>query len=202
MKQLLHILFIIFLFHHCVLAQEEEERKVGNQIFLPSVEIGYVGYNSDNLTGGILVKTSIEYRFRNNNDLFLRVNYDNRDAVYRLESSDFTNVLEGSVRFTDFLGGIGYRFGDKDVRVFILAQAGITTYDFPNLEVNNNSLSVTNEKDNLFITRATLGIEYYLAERTAISIEFLQSQVWENEDFWDDKTGSWGVSFGVIAALF
>ena len=55
------------------------------------------------------MKTSLEYRFTNNNDWFFRFNYDNSDANYDFNFEDFSNVLEGKTRFSDLLFGLGYR---------------------------------------------------------------------------------------------
>ena len=49
-------------------SQSDEEKKIGKRIFLPSIEIGYLHNSSDIISGGIIVKTSLEYRFTNNND--------------------------------------------------------------------------------------------------------------------------------------
>jgi len=204
MKTLSKITFLILFFFidfYCIYAQENEN-SFGRQIFLPSLEIGYIINNAEMLSGGLLVKTSIEYRYKNNNDLFLRLNYDNSDANYKMQTDNFSNVLEGKARFSDLLLGFGYRFGDRKVRFFLLAQAGLKFYNFPTLEQNNNNFSLRDVSRDLWMSRITLGAEYYFDEKSAFTLEILQSSIWENKDFWQDKTGSWGIAVGFITSLF
>lgn len=64
MKKLaISIIFILGSFN--IFCQEEKpakKRKFGSNIFLPSLEVGYLGNNSSLVSGGILIKTSLEYR--------------------------------------------------------------------------------------------------------------------------------------------
>jgi len=182
--------------------QEEKKSTFGSRLFLPSLEVGYVGYGSNMLKGGLLTKFGIEYRFRNNNDIFLRLNYDNRDASYKLQEPALTNVVEGKVGFSDLIFGLGYRFGDNTFRMFGLLQAGQMYYSYPEFEQQGNTIVIREPNRTMVITRATLGFEYYLDEKTAITLEFLQSAFWKQQDFWEDHQGSFGFSVGVITSLF
>lgn len=183
-------------------AQEKKKSKFGSNIFLPSLEIGYIDNNSELLTGGILMKTSLEYRWRNNNDFFFRLNYDNNDADYSITQTGISNVLESKARFSDLLGGLGYRFGERDFRLFLLAQGGWKFYNFPVLEQVNNTFTLKESSQTITMTRFTLGLEYYFDEKSAFTFEVIQSSVLDKVDFWADKTGSWGFAVGFITSLF
>lgn len=179
------------------------DENFGSQIFLPSIEIGYVGNSADVLSGGVLVKTSLEYRVRNNNDLFFRLNYDNSTADYTLGSENaLTNVIEGTASFNDLLFGTGYRFGDNKLRMFIMLQAGVKYYNFPEFVQTNSVISISQAKSNVFSTRATLGFEYYFTEKSAFSFDLLQNQVWDEKDFWNESGSAYGFSVGFITSLF
>ncbi|MEL6559072.1 MAG: hypothetical protein AAFQ94_12865 [Bacteroidota bacterium] len=179
------------------------EDSFGAQIFLPSIEIGYVGNSADELSGGVLVKTSIEYRVRNNNDIFFRINYDNSTADYTLDPVNaITNVIEGTASFNDLLLGAGYRFGDKKLRTFIMLQAGIKYYNFPEFTQTNSVISIAQGRNNAFSTRATIGFEYYFTEKSAFSLDLLQNQVWDKQDFWRESGSAYGFSVGFITSLF
>lgn len=201
-KRTLFLLFSIY----CVsssYAQEDEadEKKFAKNVFLPSFEIGYIHNNANILSGGLLMKTSLEYRFTNNNDWFLRFNYDNSNANYNFDFEDFSNVLEGKTRFSDLLLGLGYRLGDKKWRSFLLVQGGTKFYNYPTLEQNGQTLALKDASNQLGLSRVTLGLEYYFDEKSAVSVEVLQSAVWKKQDFWNEKTGSWGILVGFITSL-
>lgn len=185
-------------------AQSDNAEKDGIRyhIFLPALELGYVDYGSENLSGGIIVKTAIEYRLKTKNALFFRINYDNRKADYSLNPTGLNNIIEGKVQFDDLIGGLGYRFGKNKLQFVALLQGGVSFYNFPNFELNNNVLSLRNRNKNVPISRATLGLEYYLDANSAITLEVFQSQFWNKEDFWQNNQGSWGIALGVTATLY
>lgn len=201
MKHFLSIFLFCLSFFTQAQSETSAPKKIGQRIFLPALEIGYMHNNSKILDGGILVNTSIEYRFRNNNDFLLRLNYDTHNAEYKLEQRGFTNVLEGTAFFSDVLLGPGYRFGDNTFRLFVLTQAGVKFYDFPVATVENLNLQIRNSSNTLFTTRIVLGGEYYFDEKSALTISLIQSQVWNKQDFWADKAGAWGISVGFITSL-
>ncbi len=204
MRKLVIIVLLSIVQFYSYGQEKKDESKFGSQIFLPSIEMGYTHSMSPLLSGGILTKTSIEYRIRNNNDIFLRVNYDNYSGDYSLiPTNGFTNVIEGTASLTDLLGGVGYRFGDKKVRFFIMAQAGITYYNFPQATSALSSVvNIKQGKKNVMSSRATLGVEYYFTEKSAFSFDILQNQIWKKQDFWEDNGSSIGFSIGFLTSLF
>ncbi|HAA15910.1 MAG TPA: hypothetical protein DCE41_31045 [Cytophagales bacterium] len=182
---------------------ETFEEKVGRQIFLPSLQIGYIFNQANNLTSGIIINTSLEYRVRNNNDIFFRANYDTYNSDYIITPGNaLTNVIEGTASFTDLLIGSGYRFGDSQYRIYLMAQAGVKLYNFPEFVQENNTISIVQGQRNIFSTRATVGFEYYINEKSAFSLDILQSQVWRSQDFWIDNGSALGFTLGYITSLY
>ena len=183
-------------------SENQDEGDFANNTFMPSIEVGYVFNLADNLSGGLLWKTSLEYRLRNNNDVFVRLNYDDADANFTLSEPGLTNVIEGSLSIKDLLLGGGYRFGDSKFRAFLLLQGGVRFYSYPVIEEAAPSVTISLDGRRLFTSRVTLGFEYYFSERSAFAVEVLQGNAWEKKDFWSERTTSAGFSVGFIATLF
>ncbi len=173
------------------------------KIFLPAIELGYAGYQSDELSGGLVVKTCIEYRLKYENAAFFRLNYDNRNASYSINPELFeTNVLEGGLQFSDALIGVGYRYGERKIQLFGLAQGGVSFYKVPNFSIENNEVILRNIRSHAVLSRVSLGVEYYLADNAALVFEGFQSFVIEQKDFWASGQNFWGFSIGVTTTLF
>ena len=198
------IFFLLFGFTFYGFGQDEDQNKKGlrYRIFLPSLEIGYVDYSSNELSGGIMVKTAIEYRLKTQDSFYFRLNYDNRQAKYKIAPTGLTNVIEGKVSFSDLIGGAGYRFGKDKLQWIVLLQGGVSFYSVPEFELNGGVLNLRNAGKNVPISRLTIGLEYYLDSNSAITLELLQSQFWNQEDFWKDNQSAWGISLGVTATLY
>ena len=197
-------LFLLMSTGLCIHGQEKpvDEKAFGRQIFLPSIEMGYAGSSASALSGGLITKTSIEFRLRNNNDIFARINYDIINSEYTLENVNTTNIIKGKASFNDLLAGIGYRFGDEKFRCFLMVQPGVRFYNYPIALQQGNEITIDQSGNNIFMTRATVGLEYYFDAKTAISFDVFQNQIWEARDFWNDRGDSYGLSIGVITSLF
>ena len=197
-------LFLLMSIGFCIHGQEKpvDEKAFGRQIFLPSIEMGYAGSSASALSGGLITKTSIEFRLRNNNDIFARINYDIINSEYTLENVNTTNIIKGKASFNDLLAGIGYRFGDEKFRCFLMVQPGVRLYNYPIALQQGNEITIDQSGNNIFMTRATVGLEYYFDAKTAISFDVFQNQIWEARDFWNDRGDSYGLSIGVITSLF
>ena len=197
-------LLIVFLFPIISFAQKEPmtDEEIASHFFMPSIEMGYIHNFTDALSGGVIVNTSLEYRIRNNNDVFFRANYDTYTADYELKQENgLTSVIKGTGSFSDFLLGAGYRFGDNKFRSFVMLQAGATRYNFPTLVVDEDVISIEQSGKLLFSSRATVGFEYYFTEKSAFAIDLFQNQIWERQDFWQNSGSAVGISFGFIASL-
>ncbi len=95
----------------------EKENISKTAIFLPALEIGYMNEQTRFLGGGLLMKTSIEYRTKKN--IFFKLNFDAANTRYNLDAiPDETNIIEGTTSMEDLLLGVGYRLGNDKVQWF------------------------------------------------------------------------------------
>ena len=205
MKQKVIGLICSVLVTFCSYSQEvtdTSETAFLKRIFLPSIDIGYQVPTSDLIEGSLRIATSIEYRFRNNNDFFIRLNYDTYGIRYKLEEDNNTsNTLEGTVRVSDVFLAPGYRFGDKTYRLMFSVMPGIKFYEYPTFTQENESIQIGLESATLFTTTFLSTFEYYFDEKSAFTFSLYQNQVWENVDFWEDGRAAYGFSIGFITSL-
>ena len=199
--------FLLLLFAFMSLsaeAQEEEEKsymKIFGRVFLPSVEVGYQQPNSDLLQGALRLATSIEYRVRNNNDVFVRLNYDTYGARYNLQDRSTTNTIEGTVQFSDITIAPGYRLGDNTFRFVFSVMPGIKLYEFPTASIENQTIKIRQEHKSIFTTSFLTAIEFYFDEKSALTLSIFQNRVFEDVDFWENGRIGNGISLGFITSL-
>ncbi len=78
---------------------------------MPAIQMGYVEHGTDQLSGGLMIQTSIEFRHKSN--FVLRINYDDFDSKMKIEypvNPDFT--FSWRMSFFVLICGIGYRYRD------------------------------------------------------------------------------------------
>lgn len=206
LKNLLPLLCLLSCVISCP-AQEITQDSVNaflSRIFLPSFDAGYQWNNSKVMGGSIKFATSIEYRIRNNNDFFVRINYDTYGADYKLENATTnisSNTIEGRVQISDYSLGPGYRFGDRTFRIMLTALPGVKSYQFPTATVSGQQIQIASETRMLFTTTFLTTLEYYFDDKSALTISLFENQVWKRTDFWEDHGAAFGVSIGFITSL-
>ena len=175
---------------------------LASRIFLPSFEIGVQVPTSDLIGPSFVTKTSIEYRFRNNNDFFLRLCFDTYGASYSLPAiNSTTNAIDGTVQFTDVLLAPGYRFGDETFRLLVSVMPGVKRYEFPEASIDGQRVIVRQEGRSIFTTSFLVCLEYYFDSKSALTLNVYENQVWRAVDFWEDGGAAFGFSLGFITAL-
>ena len=197
------IILCVLWFH--LLAQEHPKTSSDgflNRIFLPSVDVGYQIPNSDLIRGSVRFSTSIEYRIRNNNDFFIRLNYDTYGTRYKISnSSNTSNTVEGTVQISDVFLAPGYRLGDNTFRLMFSIMPGIKLYEFPTATLNGQQIQINQKGKSIFTTSLLTTLEYYFDEKSAFTISLYQNQVWQSIDFWEDGRSALGFSIGFITSL-
>lgn len=173
-----------------------------SRIYFP-FDVGGAVYPSNILAYGGLAKTSLEYRFEHQNSFFIRFNYDNRKAEYHLPiTAEFTNLQNSDVHFSDLVLGLGYRKGSKRWQWVSLVQAGPTAYSVPSIQPSGDSFRKTSRSESVWISKITTGIEYYLYERVALTLEVTHLYHWQQQDFFADQPSAFAWSIGFTTPLF
>ena len=196
------ILFAIGSEVHAQADSTKTKRSFASRIFQPSLDVGYLHPNSGLLGGAMTTRTSLEYRIRNNNDLFVRLGYDTYGSRYKLPvSTSTTNTIEGTVNVQDVFLAPGYRFGDRTFRITISLMPGMKFYEFPVATVEGQSIALSNKSRRIFTSSVMSSLEFYFDEKSALTLSLFQNQVWEKTDFWTDGGGAYGISLGFITSL-
>ena len=167
---------------------------------MPEVQMGYVGHGTSQLTGGLMIQTSIEYRHRSN--FVLRINYDDFDSKMKVAypiNPDLT--FTGRMTFIEFIGGIGYRdiVGKHNLTVYV--EGGIRNYGYPVFSTDSVQANLDFDGRNIGVMRYTVGYEFAVAPKLFLTIEGLIGHTLEAKDFWAENRWSYGFTLGISAPL-
>lgn len=206
MKQILYskalvILFVLFSSLHLVAQSKKDTITDWERTFMPALQMGYVTHGTDQLSGGIMVQTSIEYRHKSN--IVLRANYDDFQANMELAypvNPDLTYT--GRLSFFELIGGIGYRDIDGKHNFTAYIQGGIRNYGFPVFTTDSVQANLDFDSRNIGIMRYSTGYEFSLAPKLFLTIEALVSHTLKAKDYWERNRWSYGITLGLSAPLF
>jgi hypothetical protein len=73
-------LVILIPFYSTLLHAQHKNDTISDwdRTFMPAIQMGYVEHGTDQLSGGLMIQTSIEFRHKSN--FVLRINYDDFDS--------------------------------------------------------------------------------------------------------------------------
>jgi hypothetical protein len=172
-----------------------------DRTFMPALQMGYVGHGTDQLSGGLMIQTSIEYRHKSN--FVLRINYDDFDSKMNIKyplNPDLT--FTGRMSFFELIGGIGYRDRDGKHNFTGYIEGGMRNYGYPVFTTDSLQANLDFDSRNIGIIRYTLGYEFALAPKLFLTLETLVSHTLQSKDFWADNRWSYGFTLGISAPLF
>ena len=193
--------FTMFGLSFSSVAQESKE-KFFSHLYFP-FDFGVAMYSSESLHSGGLTKTGLEYRFHRKNAFFIRFNFDNRSTDYKLKpGSEISNIENGTIQFNDLVIGPGYRFGNGKWQFTSLFQLGNTNYSITKVEQNGSNFKGVSSKRNIFISKASIGVEYYLFETVALTFETSHLYHWQRMDFFKENSNGLMWSIGITTTLF
>lgn len=172
-----------------------------SRIYLP---FGYgAAFNSEpGLQTGTFVITALEYRLNVEQGLFLRFNLDNRSHAYQLPENTLTNVISGQMQFNDYALGPGYRLGGTSLKFVGLLQGGISQVSYPVITGPINQLKIEDQTSLTPIIRATLGLEYYLDPKAALTLETGYTYSTHSSIVRRYPASLFTISLGLTATLF
>jgi hypothetical protein len=196
------ILVSFFLTQIALFGQESKEADNDlTRTFMPQFQLGYALNQTQDLKGGLMTQTSIEYRDVTN--LVLRINFDVFNSSMNLKYPlNDTTSFTGKTSFSDLIGGIGYRIPLKKHNITGYVQSGVRFYSHPEFNHNNNQVSIDLSRKYIGVMRYTLGYEYALTPKLFFSIELFSSHVFKARDFWSNNPWSHGITFGISSPLF
>jgi len=200
MKLFLKIFFLV-VFNSTVYGQSDTSTSFLSKLYFP-FDFGFTISKQTNISNGGFIKSTLEYRINQEKGLFIRFNYNNRSNKFRISENSPANVIEGQLKFDDYVIGLGYRIGQKKIKGFGLIQAGISTYSFPSIIGISDNFKIKENKANTPVFQTTFGLEYYIAKNAAFTIETVYILQTSNTAFWNKSLSTFGISFGLTTTLF
>lgn len=201
-KTALLSILLAFLFTLEGLTQETKgEYSDLERTFMPAVQMGYVAHGTEELAGGLMIQTSVEYRDISN--FILRINFDDFNSNINVPYPINDNAsYTGRTSFSELIGGIGYRqeLGKHNITTYV--QPGFRFYGFPVFEVDGNQVNLDFDSRRIGMIRYSVGYEYLIAPKLFLTIEALASHVLKSEDFWEDNRWSYGITMGISAPIY
>ncbi|MEL6254524.1 MAG: hypothetical protein AAFR87_21120 [Bacteroidota bacterium] len=194
---------IIFLLVFPLFIQAQNENKVEEDLertFMPTIQMGFVAHGSEELSGGLMTQTSIEYRDISN--FIFRINYDAFNSNMNLEYPiDSTVSFTGRTTFSELIIGIGYRLELNKHNLTAYVQPGMRFYGYPIFNLEPNQINLDYDARSVGMIRYSIGYEYAITPRLFFVIEGLFSHALKSKDFWADNPWSYGVTMGISAPL-
>ena len=199
-------IFICLLFKYacCFFSSEaiaiaKDSTRIGDRLFMPALQMGYINHNVDNISEGLIIQTSIEYRTKSN--FLFRLNYDDFSGRINIKDEN-NNQYVAKVPLSELIGGIGYRLNSKKHHTFVLVQTGFRFYELPNIENNNEILSISQSNEQIMSLRYTLGYEYEFLKNIFFNLELFVGHFTEEKDYWSNDRPFFGATLGLSTTLF
>lgn len=180
-------------------AQVKPSSELAQRFFVPAIQMGYINHNSDNISSGILIQTSLEYRTKKN--LLFRGNYDYFRGRLNL-NTNINQTYSAKIPMSELIGGIGYRLTNKRHNLFLVAQTGFRFYENPVIENIHGSLNIDQKDETIGTVRYTLGYEYEIFNSVYLNTEIFIGHLYGSKDFWANTMPFYGITFGVASKLF
>ena len=187
-------------FAHMAVAQKSAEKEVLDRLFMPSIQMGYINHNSVNISEGLIIQTSLEYR--SPKGWLFRVNYDDFTGRINANALNTTRVYSAQVPLKEVLGGLGYRIANGEHNVFFMAQSGLRFYELPVIKESGGQITVEQLAREIVPIRYTLGYEFELIERFFLNTEVFIGHFAKPKDYWQNKHPFWGFTLGLSTGLF
>ncbi len=182
-------------------SQEPSQNHIGKRLFMPAIQVGYIHHNSDNITGGLVIQTSLEYRSAKN--LLFRINYD--DFSGRLTAqNEVKQTYKAKIPLSELILGAGYRVAKNKHYFFAAVQSGIRFYGTPVVEIDdiNETISIHQKAATTGTVRYTLGYEYEFFKNVFLNTEFFLGHFFLQKHFWSSERPYLGGSVGLKTTLF
>ena len=195
------ILFHIVLFSQILQtkAQVKTPEKIAERFFIPALQMGYINHNSKNITAGLIIQTSLEYRTKKK--ILFRLNYDDFSGRLNLQTNS-NQTYNARIPISELIGGLGYRHTIKRNNFFLVVESGVRFYENPVIENLNGNLNIEQKGTIIGTARYTFGYEYELFDNVFFNSEAFIGHFIKEKDFWSNAKPFYGVTIGISARLF
>lgn len=180
-------------------AQVKTPDKIAERFFMPAIQMGYINHNSESISSGLIIQTSLDYRTKRG--VLLRLNYDDFSGRLNLNYSN-NQKYSARIPISEFIGGVGYRLTKQRNSYFLIIQSGIRFYENPIIENSNGNLNIEQKDATIGTVRYTFGYEYELFENIFLNSEIFLGHFYNSKDFWNNKKPYFGITLGISARLF
>ena len=143
----------------------------GSRVFMPAGELGSVWFADPNLGTGLMMRTSIEARYRRVRAPFLRVSYDATWVPYTTTRSSDQASLKASATVHEMVMGGGMRFGHDRLQVAPSIVGGLRVSQLPSLHGGLTDLEVGTRSVVSAVVAPSVGVELYLEPDTAVTVD-------------------------------
>lgn len=182
-----------------VAAQSNDSADSSIRFFMPALQMGYINHNSNTISEGLVIQTSLEYRAKNN--LLFRINYD--DFSGRININDVNNnQYAAKVPLSELLGGVGYRHRFHKHNLFTIVQAGIRFYELPEIVEINGEITINQSGEQIMPLRYTAGYEYEFMKNVFFNLEIFVGHFAKEKDYWSNNKLFYGATIGLSTTLF
>lgn len=169
------------------LAQTEPLLSERERVFMPEFELGAMAFPRDDLSLGFVARTSMEYRPDRLRAPFLRITYDATTASFVQPATETLPELRGPYAAHDILLGGGYRVGSQTVQGVFGFAGGLRLDALPRL-IEDEALEISTRTRVGAAARLSMGVEVYVEEESAITLELLGQRmwgpIWSGSDAW------------------
>ena len=180
-------------------AQTNDSTEVSTRFFMPALQMGYINHNSNIISEGLIIQTSLEYRAKSN--LLFRINYDDFSGRISIKDAN-NNRYTAKVPLSELLGGIGYRLRFNKHNLFALVQAGIRFYELPEIIDLNVTITINQSGQQIVPLRYTAGYEYEFMKNVFLNFEFFVGHFTQEKDYWSNDKPFFGATIGLSTTLF
>jgi hypothetical protein len=151
-----------------------QSNSITSKFYLPGgVGISFpFGNPALDLKKSFMLTTAFEFRPKEGNAFFIRFNYDAINSHYKqVYQNSPTSVNTGKLTSSIFSLGVGYRHKAGIFRVFGLLQPGLGVNSYDRVVITPETITIEPISRNHLSFKLTTGIEYYLAEHFALTVE-------------------------------
>jgi hypothetical protein len=179
--------------------QIKTPNKIAERFFMPALQMGYINHNSESISSGLIIQTSLDYRTKRG--IMVRLNYDDFSGRLNLNYSN-NQKYSAKIPISEFIGGAGFRLTKHRSNYFLVIQSGIRFYENPIIQNFNGNLNIEQEDARIGTMRYTFGYEYEIFENIFLNSEIFLGHFYHKKDFWNNKKLHYGITLGISARLF